>query len=195
MARKRHKRSYGNVPYRRLFVIAPEGSKTEPQYFAMFANSSCTVKVLSDRHKSDPLHVMRRVERYLRQNDRRPGDEIWLVIDRDTWAKEKLAAVHAGCREKGFGLAVSNPCFEYWLLLHFDDGHGAGTANTSCSRLKAHLPDYEKGRVNERKLQEGINQAIERARRQDVPPCADWPRKAGTTVYRLVEKLMDCTNG
>ena len=25
------------------------------------------------------------------------------------------------CREKGFRFYVSNPCFEFWLLLHFDE--------------------------------------------------------------------------
>lgn len=25
------------------------------------------------------------------------------------------------CKEKGFGFYLTNPCFEFWLLLHFDD--------------------------------------------------------------------------
>jgi len=195
MANKRHKRSYADIPYRRLYVISPEGSKTEPRYFAFFSSTKCTVKVLPNRHKPDPLHVLRYAEEYVNQNILRPDDEIWLVIDRDTWPEEKLATVHSACQEKGFGLALSNPCFEYWLLLHFEDGNRAGTTSNCRRKLKRHLPDYNKNHVENRKLQEGINQAIERARRQDVPPCTDWPRKAGTTVYRLVEKLMDCTNG
>ena len=25
------------------------------------------------------------------------------------------------CKENGFGFYLTNPCFEFWLLLHFDD--------------------------------------------------------------------------
>ncbi|MCF6178109.1 MAG: hypothetical protein L3J63_01800 [Geopsychrobacter sp.] len=36
----------------------------------------------------------------------------------------------------------------------------------------------------------GVPEAVERASRRDTPPCADWPRTTGTTVYRLVQSLM-----
>lgn len=54
-------------------------------------------------------------------------DKICLIVDRD---KESFLAIPENnqydyvlrtCRKKGFGFYVSNPCFEFWLLLHFDE--------------------------------------------------------------------------
>ncbi|HRV24140.1 MAG TPA: hypothetical protein P5046_02880, partial [Sphaerochaeta sp.] len=37
-----------------------------------------------------------------------------------------------------------------------------------------------------------INDAIERAKNRDNPPCVDWPRTLGkTTVYRLVNRIFE----
>jgi hypothetical protein len=84
---------------------------------------------------------------------------------------------------------LSNPKFEYWLLLHFEDGNGVGTSRECTDRLIAHLPNYQKGSVDTRKLLAGVNDAVERAKRRDNPKCVDWPKMTGTTVYRLVEKI------
>ena len=34
---------------------------------------------------------------------------------------KNLTDVVRSCRKKGIGVAVSNPCFDLWLLLHFDE--------------------------------------------------------------------------
>ncbi|MDE7267343.1 MAG: RloB family protein [Lachnospiraceae bacterium] len=53
-------------------------------------------------------------------------DKVCLIVDRD---KESFLAAPANnqyeyvlkkCKEKGFGFYVTNPCFEFWLLLHFE---------------------------------------------------------------------------
>ncbi len=50
-------------------------------------------------------------------------DSICIVVDRDkdSFTKEQYQDVLDKCKEKGFELYVSNPCFEFWLLLHFND--------------------------------------------------------------------------
>lgn len=54
-------------------------------------------------------------------------DKICLVIDRDkdsfisTPNNRQYEYVVKTCKKKGFGLYVTNPCFEFWLLLHFDE--------------------------------------------------------------------------
>ena len=53
-------------------------------------------------------------------------DKICFIVDRDresflsTPGNDQYSYVVDKCREKGFGLYVTNPCFEFWLLLHFD---------------------------------------------------------------------------
>ncbi len=40
-----------------------------------------------------------------------------MVVDVDRW--ENLDEIVSRCIKEGFRAAVSNPCFELWLLLHF----------------------------------------------------------------------------
>ena len=48
-----------------------------------------------------------------------------------------------------------------------------------------------KGDSAPERLLKAIKHAIERARRRDNPPCPDWPTTTGTTVYRLVEAMLN----
>jgi len=84
---------------------------------------------------------------------------------------------------------MSNPKFEYWLLLHFEDGSGVRSSGDCSERLKKYLPNYNKGIDIKRITPERILEAIYRAEKRDSPPCMDWPRGVGTTVYRLVKSL------
>ncbi|MCK4378261.1 MAG: RloB domain-containing protein [Deltaproteobacteria bacterium] len=90
---------------------------------------------------------------------------------------------------RGVGIAVSNPCFEYWLLLHFDNGDSVANSSDCLQKLKRYLPHFQKGHVEIGKLKPGVQDAIVRARQKDRPPTIDWPRSTGSTLYRLVEKL------
>jgi hypothetical protein len=50
------------------------------------------------------------------------ADEAWLVVDRDQWTTESLKRVHAWCQKTpNAHLALSNPKFEFWLLLPMHD--------------------------------------------------------------------------
>lgn len=50
--------------------------------------------------------------------NKNPGDIFGIVIDKDKW---ELQEVVKHCAEKGYKVFLSNPCFELWLLLHFED--------------------------------------------------------------------------
>ncbi|RLB70224.1 MAG: hypothetical protein DRH04_03980 [Deltaproteobacteria bacterium] len=191
MRNSRHKRSYGNIPYRQLFLVFPEGKLTENLYFRMFSSRKFTVKVFPNNRKSDPIHILQKATDYVRKHGRETGDQVWLVIDRDIWPEEQLTDVCTACREQGFVIAVSNPCFEYWLLLHFDSGDGIVDSRGCIRKLKNYLPHFQKGHVEIDRFKPGVQDAIVRAKRKDRPPTPDWPRSPGSTVYRLVEKLKD----
>jgi hypothetical protein len=133
------------------------------------------------------------MEHHLRQEKLLSTDEAWLVVDKDQWSDEQLADLHAWAQNgDNHGFALSNPKFEYWLLLHFEDGRGIASSRDCSDRLKRHIPGYDK-RIDPREITpQRIEDAIRRAKQRDDPPCADWPRALGsTTVYRLVEKILD----
>ena len=186
------KRPFPTRRYRKLFVLATEGSETEPRYFALFNSQTTTVRIkcLITGTDSDPIHVLKRMERHLRDNKLKPGDAAWLVVDTDQWTEEQLTKLHNWSKKREYyGLAVSNPGFEFWVLLHFDDGAGINTLRQCIARQKRYIPNYDKSHIETFRLKPGIPSAIDRARLKDTPACPDWPRSIGTTVYRLVEKL------
>ncbi len=195
--RRRFKRPPGQRRYRKIFVIAVEGTKTEPQYFAILndQNSVIHVKCVKGNHHSSPPQVLNRIVDYLKQERLLASDEAWLVVDKDNWTDDQLAQLYAWSKESDhYGLAVSNPKFEYWLLLHFEDGKGISTSYACSKRLKRYLPNYTKDIDRRDFTPARIRDATYRAAARDNPPCRDWPRSTGTTVYRLVRKLLGETN-
>ena len=191
--RRRFRRATGRRRYRKLFVIATEGIKTEPSYFAIFNDRSVVyVRWLRGNHGSSPAQVLQRMEQHLQTHQIAETDEAWLVVDKDQWSDEQLAELHRWSQgADNRGLALSNPRFEYWLLLHFEDGAGISSSQECSRRLRRHLPDYDKS-VDHRKFsRDMIVKAVERAKARDSPPCRDWPREPWrTTVYRLVSNIL-----
>lgn len=193
--RRRFERPLGELRYRKLFLISVEGSKTEPQYFGVLNKLTSTViKVTCVPGSTDsaPSRVLKRMRDQLRKEGLRAEDEAWLVVDRDAWPEAQLdeLAAWAGAAP-GRGFALSNPKFEFWLLLHFESGDGATSAQRCEARLRQHLPRYDKGVTQRDLTPERLKEAIARARRRDTPLCAGWPRTEGiTTVYRLVERIL-----
>jgi len=192
--RRKFKRPFGERRYRKKFVIAAEGVKTEPQYFSIFNKGNAVIRVqcIKGSNKSSPPQVLERMRKFLRQEGLRKEDEAWLVVDNDQWTVEQLQELHEWSKKlENRGFAVSNPKFEFWLLLHFEEGKSLASVSDCSKRLKRHLPDYDKGIKWHVFTAEKINEAIQRAKVRDDPPCEDWPRKFGnTTIYRLVEKIM-----
>ena len=41
-------------------------------------------------------------------------------------------------------LAITNPCFELWYLIHFQDHFAQITRDRLWNLLEKHIPDYEK---------------------------------------------------
>jgi hypothetical protein len=192
--RRKFQRPLGERRYRKLFVIAVEGIKTEPQYFAIFNNQQSIIHVncLKGTSDSSPPQVLQRMEDHLKKESLKSSDEAWLVVDKDQWTNDQLGQLHAWSQTReNYGFALSNPKFEYWLLLHFEGGTGVTSSQDCTARLKRHLPDYDKG-INIRKISnDRIADAIRRAKSRDNPPCPDWPKACGgTTVYKLVEKIV-----
>ena len=115
-------------------------------------------------------------------------DEVWCVFDIDDHPQIDDAKQQA--RDNGVRLAVSNPCFELWVLLHFQEQR----AHISRAKLRAacrkHLPGYEKDIPTE-KLSPHYDEAVIRARNLDA-----WQREQGrpdanpsTGVYHLTQAI------
>ena len=65
---------------------------------------------------------MKQLNKYKGQYELESDDELWLVIDRDRWTDAMLSHVAKECAQDDYlHVALSNPCFELWLLLHLVD--------------------------------------------------------------------------
>jgi hypothetical protein len=116
-------------------------------------------------------------------------DSVWCVFDIDEHphvAEAKLLAA-----QHGLELAVSNPCFELWLLLHKRDCPGAEHRHTIQSMLKRYVPDYDK-KIYFNYYIHGYKKAVQRAARlHDLAESIGEPGKNPTTdVYKLTECII-----
>lgn len=188
-------RPLGERRYKKLFVVSVEGSKTEPQYFAIFNQPQSIVLVKCLKRpltESSPIHVLKKMQGYLRKESLRKTDEAWIVVDKDDWTEDQLKELLQWAKKsENHGFALSNPNFEYWLLLHFEDGKEIANSQECLTRLKRHLPNYKKD-IDGRKITlELIAKAISRAKQRHINRSSDLPQIWSTTVYKLVEKIMD----
>jgi hypothetical protein len=188
-------RPLGERRYKKLFVISVEGSKTEPQYFAIFnqPQSIVLVKCLKrSSTESSPIQVLKKIQGYLRKESLRKTDEAWIVVDKDDWTEDRLRELLQWAKKsENHGFALSNPNFEYWLLLHFEDGKGIANSQECLLRLKKHLPDYKKGIDSKKITLKLITKAIARAKQRDINRTNDLPSIWSTSVYKLVEKIIN----
>jgi hypothetical protein len=186
-------------PYRKLFVIAVEGHVTEPDYFneiirPLLPRQLVEIQCLRSGHRSDPNSVLRRLKDHVETEPARPGKELWLVVDKDQWSPEQLDTLLLWVNESRNGeirgLALSNPCFEYWLVLHFEEGKKLPTAQACRKRLKKYIP-FEKKQLFVKGFNlQRIRQAVQRAENK-LGTVGQPMEKVGTTVFRLVAKLLE----
>lgn len=135
------------------------------------------------------------------------GDSVWVVADGDVnyrnpdlvTAKDgQLARARKMAEAKGIQIAISNPCFEFWYLLHFQyTTRFLKDYPAVKAMLTVHLPDYEKSNDVCALLIEHTCTAIKNAKKVEqyqIYNNANLPFSIGvnpfTDVYHLVESLI-----
>lgn len=200
----------------RLIVIASEGKDTERIYFKALAkeytNPRVHVHVLerseNEQNNSSPEHVLKQLNDYKSQYELEADDELWLVVDKDRWTEAMLSRVATECsQEVAMHMALSNPCFELWLLLHMEDAvslppeeqkqwmenrRKSKNADPYLKvRLRQKMGSYHESSYDALALIAHVEDAIERARALDKNPNDRWPQTLGTRVYLLAESVMN----
>lgn len=180
-----------------LVVIASEDRYAVRQYFDFFESTRIQFRVLETLDgKSAPLHVLNRISEYIVEFEFGDGDTFWVVCDSDHWVKpnhiQNLTHVLQQCRQKGFQVALSNPCFDLWLLLHFAafPTEESLTCNEVASRLRAVVGDYDKTKVYNLQIDdEKVLAAVQRA--ADIHSSVEQiPRRLQTAVHLFIQSLI-----
>jgi len=155
------RKQFHSLPSGNAFLIVTEGEKTEPNYLSTLRDrlhlSAAEVEVVHPEG-TDPITLVRRaIElRNIRKREAKRGplieyDEVWVVYD-----LEKIHDERRGLDKKARNLsgasdirfAVSDPCFEFWLLLHeeFTTRPFPDCADV-VRQLKKSLTGYSKGQA------------------------------------------------
>jgi hypothetical protein len=124
MPKKRKKSEQIPLPTLRIYC---EGEKTEPIYLNGYLRSlpsqtRKTVVSVEATKKNTPVQLVEVAIAAKASPKSLPEDEFWVVYDRESTSKYP-ETLHAKAMDKavgnGINTALSNVCFEYWLLLHF----------------------------------------------------------------------------
>ena len=190
--------------YDRVLIVC-EGTKTEPAYFNEIRNelelSTANVEV-TPADRSDPMSIVRYAKN-LQNISARQGnryDHIYCVFDRDQHEEFQNAYLQLNTHTRSqFNSACSWPCFEFWLILHFEYSRRPfsdtqnRTASQNCeSTLRNHLPYYTKGMAGIfEKLYPNTDIAIENAKRAMKDAEQTGEKNPSTEVHNLVKYLQN----
>ncbi|MCY3850206.1 MAG: RloB family protein [Acidimicrobiaceae bacterium] len=111
---------------RRTIKVFAEGAVTEYEYLRHCERRSSEATFHWGEYGMAPMTLVDRARedvRRSRRSARRHGspdfDEIWCVFDMDNHPDIPKALFEA--RQSNIHVALSNPCFELWLVLHCED--------------------------------------------------------------------------
>lgn len=209
-ARDLRRRAAVRQPYQRVLIVC-EGTKTEPQYLneirAELRLSTAHLQVQSGGFGTDPLSSVNYAEYLFRKGDRALGieatafDQVFIVFDRDDHATYHRALAKAAAlddkllndeRQRVSVQAIASvPCFEVWLLLHFEDVQAPVHRDDVYRRLREHLPGYGKGQGGHwAKTKHLLTVAIGRAAARAAATTAENGAETFTDLHRLVSVLI-----
>lgn len=151
-SKKTSRRPAFREPKRRLLVVC-EGKNTEPQYINGLArfHRNAILQITIPPEQGDPKRLVELAKQYTEEAAMRARrsrdenlrfDETWCVYDKDD--HERFGEACRMARANGFGLAISNPSFELWLLLHFRESPGRQHRDKLKAILAREVAGYDK---------------------------------------------------
>ncbi|MDG6224564.1 MAG: RloB family protein [Candidatus Thermoplasmatota archaeon] len=198
--RDRTRRSFNTV------LVVCEGLKTERIYLKGLNERYGRVHILPVHSGSTDVRSMvrfavgKRREYQFREGD---GNETWCVFDVDEKDDDELLQWIPYAERNGVMVALSNPSFELWYLLHFDYRPGPTDRYKVLEDLKRSIPDYEKSGCYNHILYPLTMNAIDNSKRLNKEHSrigVDLNSKKAnpsTQVFKLIEavKLLKERNG
>jgi hypothetical protein len=121
------------------------------------------------------------INNYKQKSVSHEKDRTYLIYDMDVveaWNKIK--------RIQDAKILGSNPCFEFWLLLHFMNQQAPINSMDCLTKLTNHYKGYKKGRLEGNlinKLEGKMDKAINRAK------ALNFEDNPSTNIYQFIEDL------
>ncbi|MFG6096031.1 RloB family protein [Leptothoe sp. ISB3NOV94-8A] len=201
--RNRERKKARRAPYRQIkpiILVVSEGKVTEPNYISTFAKYHRNSRVEVELHGGIGVPktiveyaINRKAEAEKRARRERDEnlvfDEVWCVFDIDQHPNIPEAIQIAS--SNGLCLAISNPCFELWLWLHFAPQPGMQDRHKLQSMLQKYIPSYDK-HVDFASIADGYKDAVSRAEQLENAALEEDERGRNPTtgVWRLTESII-----
>lgn len=196
-------------PYDKVLIVC-EGEKTEPNYLIALRDylklSQANIKI-DPKSDSSPTSVVKYAKELIKESSTDPYNHVFCVIDRDRHTDfDKAIAQIDGYRniDTKIHAIVSNPCFEYWILLHFTyttKSFGA-SGDSPCldlikNDLKTYIPDYEKGDATQMLpiIQSGLEMAVANTKRANETAKRNGTDNPTTQMNEFVIYLKNLKQG
>jgi hypothetical protein len=200
---KQLQRRRGERDLEKRFLIVCEDGKSAPNYFEAlkehFKLSAASIQIAGSEGHTQPVQVVARAAEIKKDaaapnSGTVPFEQVWCVIDGDYG--KKIANARSKARARRIELAISTMCFEYWVLLHFEE---YDKSTIDCDALvstlrKKHLPQYTKGKCDFSSIVVHVRDACTRAEKLRRPGIArgDLPEDQNpcSEVYKLVNAIL-----
>ena len=162
---------------------------------------------LKKRKKRNCNNSISNIKQLLKDNNieyEESYDDVCIIIDRDkqSFKDEQYDDVVKMCKKNKFKLYVTNPCFEFWLLMHFDEvlqmDREKIEQNKKINRnnvryleneLKNIVPKYKKNDIQFYKFKGNIKKAIENEKyfEEDID---GLKQKIGSNIGKLISEMI-----
>ncbi len=184
----------------RLYIVACDDTYAPKDYFAALVPRLHRLQihvVETQDGTSSAGHVLERLLGY-KIGER---DERWMLLDTDHYTKREhlksFTRAIKEAKEVNVRIALSKPCFEFWLLLHHLTRQKLSSHKLSNARDVEKLLKQTLGTYNKRKLKpenfslEKVPQAIRESREIDKSVGGgDIPDANTSRVYQLWESII-----
>lgn len=183
-----------------ILIVCEKNNRTERIYFKQFRNRNTAVNI--DIPHTKVTKPGKLVEFAIEKSNRAEYDSTWCVFDvDDTNTNNDIRQAKKLADRHNIQIALSNPSFEFWYLLHYVDYRKILTNPELINELHRFLPNYSK--TDESifyTIQPGQNCAVSRANKINDYHIANgneiYSRESNpsTQVHKLVVDIMKKTD-
>ncbi len=198
---KLRKKEYKN-PKKAIYIFT-EGEKTEPEYFeALKTHANSKNKIIKifpiGKQASELLKNARAKLKY--DGTEENIDELWLISDKDDITDQAFKEFILKAERLKFKVGYSIPCFELWLILHFENYN----KYSDQKAVQKHLSDLLKSKLgyqgNCKKIprvffkkhflseDQFLDEAVQRAK------AFDSLNNPSTTMHEIIAAIMQNEN-
>lgn len=186
-------RGYGHRSPKKSMIIVVEGA-SEKKYFSRFRtpDSLITIKKMIEPEDRTAIGMIKRCMEI--KKSVLHTDELIAVFDADQNSLKNIEDAVEPCLKHDIRMYISNPSFEFWLLLHFEDNRSTYIQKELEKELEKQTKvKYEKSEgINKFINDEDVKDAITRSKKllPDGDPVMCKKTLPSTCLHILVEKLI-----